>query len=250
MKSTIVSAFILAFLSANLAGAAPQSGGQPVQGSPQVQGGLQPQGGIQPQAGKPVEPAVQAIGPPQKIEQYQQLTKKKMQHPGKCKIKNLKGGPRHSCVASDLNQKTGQNQWDVECRTATGCRYQGDDCYILISTETDKTKPSSGRLEAEAMCQGTGSQPGSPNPYSSSSPPGSPISVGSGSPPGSPNVAGGGSPGSPISVGSGSPPGSPISVGGGTLPGSPNVAGGGSQPRSPNDSGGGSQQGNTRGQNA
>ncbi|KAK6811604.1 hypothetical protein RU639_012494 [Aspergillus parasiticus] len=94
MKSTIVSAFILAFLSTNLAGAAPQSGGQPVQGSPQVQGGLQPQGGIQPQAGsqpqggqqpqagKPVEPAVQAIGPPQKIEQYQQLTKKKMQHPG------------------------------------------------------------------------------------------------------------------------------------------------------------------------
>ncbi|RAQ62235.1 hypothetical protein COH20_003059 [Aspergillus flavus] len=232
MKSAIVSAFILAFLSANLAGAAPQSGGQPVQGSPQVQGGLQPQAGSQPQggqqlqAGKPVEPAVQAMGPPQKIEQYQQVTKKKMQHPGKCKIKNLKGGPRHSCVASDLNQKTGQNQWDVECRTATGCRYQGDDCYILISTETDKTKPSSGRLEAEAMCQGTGSQPGSPNPYASSSSPGSPISVGSGSPPGSPNVAGGGSPGSPISVGSGS------------------------QPGSPNGSGGGSQQGNTRGQNA
>ncbi|KAJ1707769.1 hypothetical protein CA14_004344 [Aspergillus flavus] len=232
MKSAIVSAFILAFLSANLAVAAPQSGGQSVQGSPQVQGGLrpqagsQPQGGQQPQAGKPVEPAVQAMGPPQKIEQYQQLTKKKMQHPGKCKIKNLKGGPRHSCVASDLNQKTGQNQWDVECRTATGCRYQGDDCYILISTETDKTKPSSGRLEAEAMCQGTGSQPGSPNPYASSSSPGSPISVGSGSPPGSPNVAGGGSPGSPISVGSGS------------------------QPGSPNGSGGGSQQGNTRGQNA
>ncbi|UDD65936.1 hypothetical protein AFCA_013098 [Aspergillus flavus] len=194
MKSAIVSAFILAFLSANLAVAAPQSGGQSVQGSPQVQGGLrpqagsQPQGGQQPQAGKPVEPAVQAMGPPQKIEQYQQLTKKKMQHPG--------------------------------------CRYQGDDCYILISTETDKTKPSSGRLEAEAMCQGTGSQPGSPNPYASSSSPGSPISVGSGSPPGSPNVAGGGSPGSPISVGSGS------------------------QPGSPNGSGGGSQQGNTRGQNA
>ncbi|KAE8341437.1 hypothetical protein BDV24DRAFT_151338 [Aspergillus arachidicola] len=82
MKSAIVSAFILAFLSANLAGAAPQSGGQPVQGSPQVQGGLQPHGGQQPQAGKPVEPAVQAMGPPQKIEQYQQLTKKKMQHPG------------------------------------------------------------------------------------------------------------------------------------------------------------------------
>ncbi|KAF7626297.1 hypothetical protein OAory_01039420 [Aspergillus oryzae] len=88
MKSAIVSAFILAFLSANLAGAAPQSGGQPVQGSPQVQGGLQPQAGSQPQggqqlqAGKPVEPAVQAMGPPQKIEQYQQLTKKKMQHPG------------------------------------------------------------------------------------------------------------------------------------------------------------------------
>lgn len=88
MKSAIVSAFILAFLSANLAVAAPQSGGQSVQGSPQVQGGLrpqagsQPQGGQQPQAGKPVEPAVQAMGPPQKIEQYQQLTKKKMQHPG------------------------------------------------------------------------------------------------------------------------------------------------------------------------
>ncbi|KAE8141644.1 hypothetical protein BDV38DRAFT_278997 [Aspergillus pseudotamarii] len=76
MKSAIVSACILAFLSANLAGAAPPSGGQSVQGSPSAQGGLQPQ------AVKPLEPPVEGVGPPQKLEDYQQFTKKKKQYPG------------------------------------------------------------------------------------------------------------------------------------------------------------------------
>lgn len=82
MKSAIVSACILAFFSASLAGAAPPSGGQSVQGSPPAQGGSQPQGGLQPQAAKLLEPPVQGGGPPLKLEDYRQITKKKKQYQG------------------------------------------------------------------------------------------------------------------------------------------------------------------------
>ncbi|KAE8369265.1 hypothetical protein BDV27DRAFT_153145 [Aspergillus caelatus] len=109
MKSGIVFACILAFFSANLAGAAPPSGGQSVQGEQSVQGNLpaqggsQFQGGSQPQEAKPLEPPVQGVGPPQKLEDYQQLTKKKKQYPG---VSHSSHKPKDDHQSADTKEMT------------------------------------------------------------------------------------------------------------------------------------------------
>ncbi|KAE8380389.1 hypothetical protein BDV26DRAFT_290474 [Aspergillus bertholletiae] len=137
MNSVLISVFILAFLSRNVAGAGTRPSSLPI-----------------------LEPPAGSDGPPKRIEQYPAANRRTITYQGECRTQ-LDHAMRiigDVCYADDQNEnmvgRTRGNVWAVKCPPGTKCGRQREPCTINIITENDTGKPPVKHVTAEATCLG------------------------------------------------------------------------------------------------